>query len=156
MQAFGKPMLFSAAVRTRHRDIEDAVTSLITHGTCWRFPDLKLALIENGAGWVPDLLKHLEHAHDQMPQEYPERPTVTFKRNFWMHPFHEEDVRGLVELLGADHVIFGSDFPHVEGLADPIAYVDELAGLPDDDIAKIMGGNMMGLLGINAPTPAPA
>lgn len=154
MQAFGKPQLFSAAVRSRHRDIEDAVTAMITHGACWRFPDLKIALIENGAGWVPNLLEHLDHAYMQMPQEYPEKPSDTFKRNFWMHPFHEEDPRGLVELLGADHVIFGSDFPHVEGLADPISYVDELEGLPQEDIEKIMGGNMMRLLGIETPASA--
>ena len=154
MQAFGKPRLFSSAVGGRHRDIEDAVTSMITHGACWRFPDLKIALIENGAGWVPNLLEHLDHAYSMMPQEYPEKPSVTFKRNFYMHPFHEENISGLVDLLGPDHVIFGSDFPHVEGMADPITYVDELEGLPADTVAKIMGGNMMRLLGIDAPVPA--
>lgn len=151
MTAFGKPRLFSAAVGSRHRDIEDAVTALITHGVCWRFPEFKIALIENGAGWVPNLLRHLDRAYNQMPQEYPEKPSDTFKRHFYMHPFHEEDPRELVELLGADHIIFGSDFPHVEGLADPITYVDELEGLPQEDIEKIMGGNMMRLLGIEAP-----
>jgi predicted TIM-barrel fold metal-dependent hydrolase len=75
-------------------------------------------------------------------------PSDTFKRNIWMHPFHEEDPRRLVELLGADHVIFGSDFPHVEGLADPLSYLDELEGLSEEDVRKIMGGNMMGLLGV--------
>jgi hypothetical protein len=45
-------------------------------------------------------------------------------------------------------VIFGSDFPHVEGLADPLSYLDELDGLPEQDLRQIMGGNMMGLLGI--------
>ncbi|MGH9193809.1 MAG: amidohydrolase family protein, partial [Acidimicrobiales bacterium] len=76
------------------------------------------------------------------------KPSDTFKRNFWMHPFHEEDPRGLVELLGADHVIFGSDFPHVEGLADPLSYLDELQGLAEEDLRKIMGANMMNLLGV--------
>jgi predicted TIM-barrel fold metal-dependent hydrolase len=71
-----------------------------------------------------------------------------------MHPFHEEDPRGLVELLGAGHVIFGSDFPHVEGLADPLSYVNELSGLPEQDIKKIMGGNMIDLLGIKVPVSA--
>jgi predicted TIM-barrel fold metal-dependent hydrolase len=85
-----------------------------------------------------------------MPQAYPEKPSETFKRNFWMHPFHEEDPRELVKLLGADHVIFGSDFPHVEGMADPVTYIDELQGLPEDDLRKIMGGNMIQLLGIGA------
>jgi predicted TIM-barrel fold metal-dependent hydrolase len=67
-----------------------------------------------------------------------------------MHPFHEEDPRQLVQLLGANRVIFGSDFPHVEGLADPLSYLDELHGLDDADIRKIMGGNMMELLGLAA------
>jgi predicted TIM-barrel fold metal-dependent hydrolase len=55
-----------------------------------------------------------------------------------------------VKLLGADHVIFGSDFPHVEGLADPVTYIDEISGLSEDDIRKVMGGNMIELLGIGA------
>lgn len=151
---FAQPQLFSAALRVQHRDIQDAVTALITHGVLWRFPGLKIALIENGAGWVPGLLNHLDHAYSQMPQLYPERPSDTFKRHFWMHPFHEEDPRGLVDLLGADHVIFGSDYPHVEGLAEPLSYYDEISDLPTEDIRKIMGGNMMSLLGIEQPVSA--
>jgi predicted TIM-barrel fold metal-dependent hydrolase len=147
-QAFAQPSPFGHTVQTRHRDIEDAVTSLICHGTLWRFPDVRIALIENGAGWVPNLLEHLDHCYQQMPQSYEAVPSDTFKRNIWMHPFHEEDPRRLVELLGADHVIFGSDFPHVEGLADPLSYLDELEGLAEEDLRKIMGGNMMGLLGV--------
>jgi hypothetical protein len=45
-------------------------------------------------------------------------------------------------------VLFGSDFPHPEGMADPITYVDELEGMPRDDVVKIMGGNLGGLMGI--------
>ena len=149
MQAFAQPQTFSAVVRSQHRDIQDAVTAMICHGALSRFPDLRIALIENGAGWVPHVLEHLDEVYSQMPQVFPERPSETFKRNFWMHPFHEEDPVGLIELLGADHVIFGSDFPHVEGLADPVSYVDELEGVSDDDLAKIMGGNMMKLLGVD-------
>jgi predicted TIM-barrel fold metal-dependent hydrolase len=99
-------------------------------------------------------LEHLDHTWKTMPHEYEERPSDTFRRHFWMHPFHEEDPRTLVELLGADHIIFGSDYPHVEGLAQPVSYVDELAGLPEADIRKIMGGNMMGLLDAKVPAPA--
>ena len=150
MQAFAQPKPFGATVRDQHRDIQDAVTSLICHGTMWRFPKLRVALIENGAGWVPHLLHSLDHTYRTMPQAYEEQPSETFKRNFWMHPFHEEDPRDLVKLLGAGHVIFGSDFPHVEGLADPVSYVNELEGIPDDDLRKIMGGNMMDLLRVPA------
>lgn len=150
MLAFGKPQLFSAVVSGAHRAIEDAVTSMICHGAIWRHPTLRIALVENGAGWVPHLLDALDHTYRSMPQEFAEKPSDTFKKHFWMHPFHEEDPRELVKLLGADHVIFGSDFPHVEGMSDPITYVDELAGLPEADIAKIMGGNMINLLGVGA------
>jgi predicted TIM-barrel fold metal-dependent hydrolase len=153
-QAFAEPQRFSATVRNTHRDIQDAVTSMITHGALWRHPKLRIALIENGAGWVPSLLEHLDHTWKTMPQAYQEKPSDTFKRHFWMHPFHEEDPRTLVELLGADHIIFGSDYPHVEGLANPVSYIDELSGLPEEDIRKIMGGNMMGLLGAKVPAPA--
>ncbi|HEY4331148.1 MAG TPA: amidohydrolase family protein, partial [Ilumatobacteraceae bacterium] len=149
--AFAQPKLFSAVVNSSHRDIEDAVTSLICHGTLARHPKLKIALIENGAGWVPRLLEHMDHVYRTMPQEFPEVPSDTFKRHFWMHPFHEEDPRALVHLLGADHVIFGSDFPHVEGLANPVSYLDELSGVADDDLRKIMGGNMMDLLKVGVP-----
>jgi len=149
-RAFAKPKLFSSVVANAHRDIEDAVTAMICHGALWRFPNLRIALIENGAGWVPGLLEHLDTTWRNMPQEFPEKPSTTFKRNFWMHPFHEEDPRQLVRLLGADHVIFGSDFPHVEGLGNPLSYVEELQGLPDDDVRKVMGGNMMELLGLTA------
>jgi predicted TIM-barrel fold metal-dependent hydrolase len=153
-QAFAQLSPFTLAINNTHRDIQDAVRSLICHGTVWRFPRIRVALIENGAGWVPGLLENLDHTWSQMPQAFGERPSETFKKNFWMHPFHEEDPRELVELLGPDHVIFGSDFPHVEGLADPLSWAEELHGLDHDTLKKVMGGNMMDLLGISAPVAA--
>jgi predicted TIM-barrel fold metal-dependent hydrolase len=150
MQAFAEPQPFSHALRSAHRDIQDAVTSLICHGTVERFPDLKFALVENGAGWVPGMLTLLDHTYRDLPQRFSELPSTTFKRNFWQHPFHEEDPRELIKLLGADNVIFGSDYPHVEGLAEPLSYYDELTGLPEEDIQKVMGANMIELMGISA------
>ncbi len=118
--AFGEPRLFSLTVEGDYRAIRDAATSLICHGALQRFPKLRIALVENGGGWVPHFLEQLDHAYEKAPHRYEEQPSATFKRHFWMHPFHEEDPRELVHLLGADHVIFGSDFPHIEGLADPL------------------------------------
>jgi predicted TIM-barrel fold metal-dependent hydrolase len=146
--AFGEPQLFSSVVGNDNRAIRDAATAMICHGALHRFPKLRIALVENGAGWVPQLLEQLDHAYAKMPHLYPESPSDTFRRHFWMHPFHEEDPRDLVKLLGADHVIFGSDFPHVEGLADPLSWADELHGLSDEDLRKVMGGNMIELLGL--------
>jgi predicted TIM-barrel fold metal-dependent hydrolase len=129
-----------------HRSIEDAMAAMICHGALSRFPDLKIAPIENGSGFVRPLLHRLAETYRMMPQEFSEDPVEVFKRNIYVHPFHEDDVHGLVELLGADQVLFGSDFPHPEGLADPLSYVDELEGLPHDDVVKIMGGNLARLI----------
>ena len=85
-----------------------------------------------------------------MPESFMEDPVVAFKRNLYVHPFHEEDPVGLIKLLGADHVLFGSDYPHVEGMSDPISFVDELEGLPEEDVKLVMGGNMERLMGVGA------
>jgi predicted TIM-barrel fold metal-dependent hydrolase len=148
--AFGEPSLFSLTVEGDYRAVRDAATSLICHGALRRFPKLRIALVENGGGWVPHFLEQLDHAYEKAPHRYEEQPSATFKRHFWMHPVHEEDPRELVHLLGADHVIFGSDFPHIEGLADPLSWAAELHGLPEDELRLVMGGNMMQLLGLSA------
>jgi hypothetical protein len=66
-----------------------------------------------------------------------------------MHPFHEENPTNLVRLLGADHVI-GSDYPHLEGLAEPLSWMDSVSGLSDDELRLVMGGDMLNLLDITA------
>jgi predicted TIM-barrel fold metal-dependent hydrolase len=147
--SFAERKRFTSVLEGSHRDIQDAVTAMICHGLFDRFPGLRVALIENGAGWVPEFLHRLDHTWRTMPQAFSEKPSETFKRHIWMHPFHEEDPKELIALLGADHIIFGSDFPHVEGLADPLSYLDELEGLPQEEIEQIMGTNMLDLIGVN-------
>ncbi|MFC5752433.1 amidohydrolase family protein [Actinomadura rugatobispora] len=52
----------------------------------------------------------------------------------------------LADLLGIDRVLFGSDYPHPEGKADPITFVDDLASFTEEAKAKIMGGNLSRLI----------
>ena len=141
---------FQAIIGHGGRAITDTVASLIGHGLCSRFPDLRFAPVENGSGWVRPLLQDMEHAYTAAPNAFDEHPVEVFKRNIYVHPFHEEDPIGLVEILGADRVLFGSDYPHPEGMADPLNFVDDLKGLPDDDVKKIMGGNLNQLMGFAA------
>jgi predicted TIM-barrel fold metal-dependent hydrolase len=63
----------------------------------------------------------------------------------YISPFWEDNFTQYVDMVGADRVVFGSDWPHAEGMRDPLNFVDDLAGLPQPDIEKIMGGNMMKL-----------
>ena len=130
------------------RPIEDAVAAMICHGALSRHPSLKVAVIENGSSWVEPLLGNLADIYKKMPQDFLEDPVQVFKRNIYVSPFWEEDLGALAELIGTGHVLFGSDYPHPEGLADPASYVDELAGLPEESIRRIMGGNLAGLMGV--------
>ena len=140
---------FQAIIGHQGRPIIDTVASLIGHGLCSRFPTLRFTPVENGSNWVRPLLNDMEHAWEFSPNAFEEHPVEVFKRNIYVHPFHEEDPKGLVEILGADRVLFGSDYPHPEGMADPITFVDDLAGLPEDDIKLIMGGNLNRLMGFD-------
>ena len=141
---------FAAIIGHQSRPIIDTVASLIGHGLCTRFPDIRFAPVENGSNWVRPLLDDLEHAWSMAPNFFDEHPVEAFKRNVYVHPFHEEDPIGLVKLIGADRVLFGSDFPHPEGLADPLAFVDDLKGLGDEEIRLVMGGNLARLMQVDA------
>ena len=123
------------------RAMEDTLAALICHGALSRFPDLRVLVVENGSGWVKNLLRQLDKAYRVMPKEFDEHPVEVFKRNVYIHPFLEDDVASIVEIMGEDHVMFGSDFPHPEGIGDPLSFVDRLDGISDEAKAKIMGGN---------------
>jgi predicted TIM-barrel fold metal-dependent hydrolase len=142
----GKASAFATIQSEMHRPIADTASSLIAHGLFTRFPTLKIAPVENGSSWVGPLLNILAHSYHMAPNQFEEDPVAVFHRNIYVHPFHEEDPVGLVELLGPDRVLFGSDYPHPEGMVDPITFVDDLAGLDQDVIRKVMGGNLARLM----------
>jgi predicted TIM-barrel fold metal-dependent hydrolase len=96
----------------------------------------------------------LNGVYKKMPQEFPENPIEAFKRCVYISPFWEDNFLDIVKMVGADRVVFGSDWPHPEGLQDPISYVDDLEGLDQADIERIMGGNMCELFKINVPVNA--
>jgi predicted TIM-barrel fold metal-dependent hydrolase len=148
-----KPNPFRFATM-HYRAIIDTFNALILHGALSRFPGVKIAAVENGSGFVRPLLAGLAEVYRMMPQECAEDPVEVFKRQCYVHPFHEENIAELVGLIGADHVLFGSDFPHPEGLAEPLSYLDDLAGLPAEDVRKIMGANLAGLIGVGADVAA--
>jgi predicted TIM-barrel fold metal-dependent hydrolase len=145
-----RPKTF-AAVADGGRSIQDTLASAVCHGMLTRFPGVRLLSVENGGSWVGLLLRNLELAYKKMPNEFPEHPRDVFHRNVWVNPFWEDSVTGLVDLIGADRVCFGSDYPHPEGLDDPVAWRHELDGVPPADVERIMSTNMFGLLGVTPP-----
>jgi hypothetical protein len=62
-------------------------------------------------------------------------------------PFFEDDIPALARLLGVEHVLGGSDYPHPEGLLWPAEFADELPGMSAAEIRKIMRDNLAVLAG---------
>jgi len=141
---------FYMLLHAENRMINDVVTSIVGHGLATRFPKLRIMPVENGSAWVRPLVDRLQKVYARTPKAFDEDPMVAFKRCIYVHPFHEEDPIGLVKLIGADNVLFGSDFPHPEGMYDPIGFVDQLEGLSEDDKAKVMGGNLNRIMKVAA------
>ncbi len=99
-----KPSAFSAIVGADYRTISDVVASIIGHGLATRFPKLRFVPVENGSAWVRPLVTKFKKIYERSPELFDEDPMVAFNRCVYVHPFHEEDTLGLVELLGADNV----------------------------------------------------
>ena len=72
-----------------------------------------------------------------MPGWFPEDPIETFRRHIWINPFWEDDVHEVLDLMGPERVIFGSDWPHIEGMPTPLDYLDELQGLEASVVRRV-------------------
>jgi len=123
------------------RAIYDFLASLILDDFFGRFPNVRVASVENGAEFLPDMFRKLRSARNKMPMLFDEDPVETFKRNIWINPFWEDDVNEVVECMGADRVLFGSDWPHIEGMRQPLDYLPELKAFDDDDKRRILRDN---------------
>jgi predicted TIM-barrel fold metal-dependent hydrolase len=140
-------------VAFQDRGISDTLAALICHGVFERHPNLRVASIENGAMWVPDLLRNLADAHGKMPMAFREHPLEQFRQHVWVAPYYEDDMAMLKEALGIDRLLFGSDFPHAEGLPEPIAFVEDIPTFGPDEVRKVMRDNVLELI---SARPAPA
>jgi predicted TIM-barrel fold metal-dependent hydrolase len=129
-----------------HQPMADALAALVCHGTFTRFPNHHVASVENGSGWFAPLLAQLSSVYKKMPQQFGEDPVEAIRRCFWISPFWEDDIAALSTLLPIEHILFGSDYPHPEGLAEPLSYLDHLRDLSDDDVRKVMGANLAALV----------
>jgi predicted TIM-barrel fold metal-dependent hydrolase len=103
---------------------------------------------------VPHLFKQFTDVYAKMPDCFLEDPVEAFKRGVYISPFWEDNFVDIAKMVGTDRIVFGSDWPHPEGLKDPISFVDDLAELSDKDKAKIMGGNLVDLFKLGQPASA--
>jgi predicted TIM-barrel fold metal-dependent hydrolase len=128
------------------RPAMETVGAAILQGWFARFPKMQLLLSEQGTVWVPYTIRKLDHAFlmgrratwgtlDRRPSEY-------FREHCFVAPFPEENVDRVIEAVGTKPIVFGSDFPHGEGLPEPELYLGQLKNLSDDDTRLVMRDNL--------------
>ncbi|OBI78502.1 amidohydrolase family protein [Mycobacterium sp. E740] len=124
------------------RPIQDAVASWVIHGALFRHPKLKVGIVEAGSKWMFPLLDSMAEVYKKAPEAFLGNPIEEIKNRIFVSPFYEEGIDDLINLIGVEQVLYGSDWPHPEGLAEPTHYVTALEHLSVEDQAKIMGGNL--------------
>ena len=126
--------------------IHDYLLSMVLANHFARFPNLRVASVENGAEFLPDLFRKLRSQDRKMPGWFKDDPVEVFRRHVWVNPFWEDDLESVVQWMGADRVIFGSDWPHIEALPQPLDYLPETKALTADDRRLVMHDNAVELI----------
>jgi predicted TIM-barrel fold metal-dependent hydrolase len=129
------------------------IWQLMLGGVFDRHPTLKLALVEIRADWVPATIAHLDDRFAKGTVRLKMRPSEYYRQHIVVTPSSphrcEVEMRGD---LGVDQFLFGADFPHWEGTwpntQDWIRVA--FAGVPVDDVRKILGGNAIDVYGLDA------
>jgi predicted TIM-barrel fold metal-dependent hydrolase len=135
------------ALATPRCQIADFIASLIAHGCLTRFPRLRVAIVEFATDYVRPMLRQFQAAYDRTPQLFDEDPMEVLRGNVFIHLCQEKNPLELIAELGVENSMFGSDFPHPEGMRDPLAFSDQITSLSLDDQKRVMGGNLAGLVG---------
>ena len=126
-------------------DVMAAFTSMLTRGIFERYPRLRRAVLEAGSNWITAWLDRMDHKFEVMrhfslmkllPSEY-------FKRQCVISAEPDESITAqIIAHLGADYVIWASDYPHLDASFNVVGQLrDRIAGLPPDWQRKVLGEN---------------
>jgi uncharacterized protein len=132
------------------------IAQLVCGGICHRFPDLNFVSVESGIGWIPYALDALDWQWKNcgVAREHPEYellPSEYFRRQiygcFW---FEGDSARYAIDRLGADNILYETDFPHPTSMSPgpastavaPATYLETTFGdLPEESLRKILHDN---------------
>lgn len=111
-----------------------------------RFPRLRIALSEGGIGWVPlliDRLHYMARVLDYRQDFGALSPVDVLRRNFWFTTFSDPSTLPLRSLVGVDHIMLETDYPHTDSswpeTQDLVA--SQLRGVPQAEIDQITHQN---------------
>lgn len=129
-----------------------AATRLIFSGLLEELPDLKLILL-HGGGYLPFYCSRADHTWEVRPEtrvRIPDHPPSYYMKRLWYDSlvFQPTYLRHLIEVVGVDRVMLGTDFPFDMAETDPLGVLAAVDGLTDEARAAIKGGNAQRLFGI--------
>jgi len=127
-------------VAVLHEGPETFLSMMLIDGVFERFPKLRGACVELGAGWVPSLLVRLDwvvqiwRKTDANLAKFTRTPSEQLTQQMAFTPFVFEAVGGLIDESNPDLYLFSSDYPHTEGGRNPIARFETALGDRSEEI----------------------
>ena len=136
------------------------VTQLITSGTFDRFPDLRIAFAESGAGWIPYYMQEADNNFERHRHyaklELAHAPSWYVSRHFTFN--FQDDFYAIANrrLIGVENLTWGTDFPHsASNWPHSQQLIEALCtDLEDDEANSIFGGNVARFYKLDAEVPA--
>lgn len=133
-------------------DVMAAFTSMLSRGLFERYPRLRCAVLEAGSNWITAWLDRMDHKFEIMRAFSPMKllPSEYFKRQCVISAEPDESITAqIIEHLGADYVIWASDYPHLDASFDVVGQLRRrIANLPVAWQRKVLGENAVRFYGL--------
>jgi predicted TIM-barrel fold metal-dependent hydrolase len=142
---------FATSLSTFQLTTADFLAAMIFNGALERYPHLNIVLGESGIGWIPYMLERMDYEWEDQFKDLSlkRKPSEYWHRQ--MYATYQQDAVGikLIEELGEDNIMWGSDFPHPDGVwPDSQTFIEKQLGhLPPAMRRKIVRDNAAKLYG---------
>jgi aminocarboxymuconate-semialdehyde decarboxylase len=117
-------------------DTTVAMNRIIHGGVLEEHPGLKLVFV-HGGGFLPFYSSRMDHSYELRPEgrHHITRPPSTYLKQVFVDclVFDSVHLEFLIQQMGADHVVIGTDYPFDMGHYDPLGQIDGVRGLSDED-----------------------
>jgi predicted TIM-barrel fold metal-dependent hydrolase len=136
----GAEVIGSKDLTVIHQAAQKFISVLVLDGVLERHPALRGAVIELGAGWVPDMIRRLDHAAEIWAKSEPflatmtRRPSEQIRAQLRFTPYPFEDVAAFVAESAPELYLFSSDYPHAEGGRDPLGRFERALEAVDEPV----------------------
>jgi len=136
-----------------YQPAERFISVLVLDGVLDRFPDLRGAVIEMGAGWVPEMIRRLDDAAQIWSRtethlaSMARKPSEQIRDQLRFTPYPFEDVGRLIRESAPELYMFSTDYPHAEGGRDPLGRFERsLEGFDEATKQRFFAGNFADLV----------